>query len=391
MTISITKRKAGPYQGDGMSTIFPFDFKIFDKEDLRVIYADESGAERELALQTDYTVSINADQETIPGGNVILKKALPHDTSITLTSGMAYLQPTKLTNHGGFYPTVLNDSLDRLTIFVQQLEEQVDRSVKVNISSSDKPDDLIAAIKNSESAARQSAQSAHECETSAIEHAEIAKSAADALEGGLQDLADVKTDISTLQSDVADLQNDIVPATIQEIKRGVSGKLVDAEGLSKSGVGKNCFCYATSGIFTVPAGVFRVRVRLVGGGGGAGGSYTSLRTGGGGGGGGYAEGFVDVTPGQQIPVTVGAGGAGGVPGQDGSHGGGSSFGSYLSATGGSLGGGGGGLSGIGGIAGRGYGGNLLNAYGGDGGDGTTVNGCFSAGYGGASFFSGSAK
>jgi len=39
------------------------------------------------------------------------------------------VQPTEFTNSGGFYPAVLNDSLDRQTIYVQQLEEIQSRSI----------------------------------------------------------------------------------------------------------------------------------------------------------------------------------------------------------------------------------------------------------------------
>jgi len=65
--------------------------------------------------------------------------------------------------------------------------------------------------------------------------------------------------------------------------------------------------------WTVPAGVTRVLVRLVGAGGGGG--YTSTGTGGdhggGGGGGGYAEKLFTVVPGSNFTYEVGAGGAGG--------------------------------------------------------------------------------
>lgn len=65
-----------------------------------------------------------------------------------------------------------------------------------------------------------------------------------------------------------------------------------------------------SGNWTVPAGVTRVKVRLVGGGGG------SVDPTGGGGGGGYVEGVLDVTPAALIAYVVGAGGAAGNNGID---------------------------------------------------------------------------
>jgi len=86
--------------------------------------------------------------------------------------------------------------------------------------------------------------------------------------------------------------------------------------------------------WTVPAGVYRVKVRVWGGGGGGAGSNSAAYGSGGGGGGGYAEKRVAVTPGQAITVTVGGQGPAGNYVSSGGAGGTSSFGAYVSATGG---------------------------------------------------------
>lgn len=69
--------------------------------------------------------------------------------------------------------------------------------------------------------------------------------------------------------------------------------------------------FGSSGTWTVPTGVTSVHVRMWGGGGGGGGSNTGSGFGYRGGGGGYCEGYLSVTPGANITVTVGVGGAGG--------------------------------------------------------------------------------
>lgn len=66
----------------------------------------------------------------------------------------------------------------------------------------------------------------------------------------------------------------------------------------------------TSGNFTVPNEIYRIRVHAWGGGGGGWGNGAT-DTGGGGGGGGYAVADFDVTPGQVIAYTIGNGGAAG--------------------------------------------------------------------------------
>lgn len=160
----------------------------------------------------------------------------------------------------------------------------------------------------------------------------------------------------------------VLPFKLPALRPGFSSQLV----------------FTASGSFTVPAGVTKVKARVLGGGGGGGGN-TSTGGGGGGGGGAYGEGIYSVTPGQVVSVTVGGGGGGGpnnggtASANNGASGGTSSFGTLLSATGG--GGGGGSLSGGQGDAGQGG-----TA---SGGSVNMAGGCGNAGYnGGASGFGG---
>lgn len=153
--------------------------------------------------------------------------------------------------------------------------------------------------------------------------------------------------------------------------------------------------------FVVPDGVTKIFGRVCAGGGGAGGigklADGNGAPGGAGGAGGYAEGWIDVTPGQVIPIVVGAGGVGGAVsantpgarGTDGARGGASSIGPFMSATGGEQGyavmqyAGGGGGNGMGGS---------INMRGGAGGDGGGAAGTWLyGGMGGASVFGGGGR
>ena len=136
MTISSTVRKAGPFAGHGTTSEFPFEFKVFSAEDLYVVqYNEATNLETVLALDANYTVTLNADQNEDPGGTVELTSNLPTGYTLTITSDIGNLQPTDLTNRGGFYPSVINDALDRSCIQIQQLAEDVSRAVKVALSS----------------------------------------------------------------------------------------------------------------------------------------------------------------------------------------------------------------------------------------------------------------
>jgi hypothetical protein len=135
MTISSTNRVAGPFSGDGSTATFPFSFKVFRAADLYVVtLVTASGAIANLALTTDYTVALNADQDSSPGGTITLAAGdLAVGSTLSITTDMAALQGLDLTNGGGFYPDVVNAALDTLTILVQQLLVQAGLALQVPI------------------------------------------------------------------------------------------------------------------------------------------------------------------------------------------------------------------------------------------------------------------
>ena len=136
MTISSTTRTAGPFTGNGAAYLFPFAFKVFTAADLFVASSlIASGVQTTLALGTDHTVALNANQNSNPGGAVILTAGpLADGYRLAISSDLANLQPTEFINQGGFYPEVLTASLDRATILVQQLQDELDRSLQFPIT-----------------------------------------------------------------------------------------------------------------------------------------------------------------------------------------------------------------------------------------------------------------
>jgi phage-related tail fiber protein len=137
MTISSTTRKAGPFVGNDSSSAFPFAFKVFQAADVYVVRLDtDTNVETVLALTTDYTISLNADQNATPGGTVTLVAgALATGFNLTITSSISPLQSTDLTNQGGFYPSVITNALDKLTILIQQILERLGRSLTLPLST----------------------------------------------------------------------------------------------------------------------------------------------------------------------------------------------------------------------------------------------------------------
>jgi hypothetical protein len=179
LTISSATRKAGPFTGNGATTAFPFTFKIFTAADLLVVLAlTSTGVESTLALATHYTVSLNADQNANPGGTLTMLVAPATGYTLTVTSQVANTQSMDLTNAGGFYPSVINTAMDKATIQIQQLAEQVGRAVKVGISSDTTPDALLLAINSGASSATASASSASAAAVAANDSAVAAAASA---------------------------------------------------------------------------------------------------------------------------------------------------------------------------------------------------------------------
>lgn len=142
MTISNTTRKAGPFIGNGATTVFPFTFKVFDKTDIEALRVDGNGISTTLVLDSDYSVLLNADQDGSPGGQItypITGTPLAAGYQLVMLGDLPYDQETDITNQGGFYPQVIEDMVDRATIQIQQLKEITSRAIVVSPSESLNP------------------------------------------------------------------------------------------------------------------------------------------------------------------------------------------------------------------------------------------------------------
>jgi hypothetical protein len=188
MTINTEIRKAGPFEGDGISTRFPFAFKVFDPADVVAVRGQENG-ETVLSHGADFTATVSPDQENAPGGEVTLSAPLSVGDTLVLTSDQPNLQPLVLTNQGGFFPEVINDAFDRAVILIQQLAEGLARAVKTPISSSGSPDALIDELFGARDEAKNSAVAAEVSKAGAGDFANDAAESARAAQGSA-DLAE---------------------------------------------------------------------------------------------------------------------------------------------------------------------------------------------------------
>lgn len=167
MAIQSQLRRSDIYVGDGVQTKFSFAFKLLKSDDAEVHVAPLDGIDAVLDPNA-YVCVLNDDQDVNPGGTVTLKEPLAKGASLVIISGAAYVQPTVFTNRGAFFPKVLNDSLDRETILIQQLVEQVSRALITDPTDTITPrqlrDKLLAAVDDAVAAAGASKETLAACE-----------------------------------------------------------------------------------------------------------------------------------------------------------------------------------------------------------------------------------
>lgn len=158
MTTPSTARKAGPFTGNGSQNSWPFTFKVFAAADIAVTATDANGDETLLVLNSDYTVSLNANQETSPGGTVTY--LLASGRKLSIVGDLDYDQGYDIPSGGNFNPVALENQLDRMVMQTQQLAEQMARAVKVPATQTATPEELLDAIEQSVDDASASAASA---------------------------------------------------------------------------------------------------------------------------------------------------------------------------------------------------------------------------------------
>lgn len=135
MTVTTTARLAGPFVGNSATVSFPFAFKVFASTDL-VVVQSVAGVQTTLVNGTDYTVALNANQDTAPGGTINFAVAPDNTKTLVITSNVPQTQTTAVTNNGGFFPDVFNAVFDRAVILIQQLAQTLSRAITIPVTAS---------------------------------------------------------------------------------------------------------------------------------------------------------------------------------------------------------------------------------------------------------------
>ena len=130
MTISSTTVK-NSYSGDGSTTTFSYTFKIFQDSDIQVIIRSSTGTETTKTITTHYTVT---GAGSSGGGSVVFTTGnIPTSTqTVVLRRNIPQTQAIDYIANDPFPAESHEEGLDRATMSIQQLQEEVTRSIKLS-------------------------------------------------------------------------------------------------------------------------------------------------------------------------------------------------------------------------------------------------------------------
>ena len=152
MTVSSTTVKQS-YSGNGSTSAFSYSFKINSTAELKVIIrTDSNGTETVKTLTTHYNVSDTGSGGTVTftSGNIPASGetvVLIRETNLTQTTDYVENDPFPAESH--------ESALDKLTLQTQELQEELDRSIKLSrtntmtsteftVGSTDRADKILA-------------------------------------------------------------------------------------------------------------------------------------------------------------------------------------------------------------------------------------------------------
>lgn len=108
---------------NGVTTVFPFDFKILDAADLQLMFS--------LGALPTYTIGGVGDDD---GGEVTFMTAPAGPGTLSLIRQLELNRTTDYQYQGELPSSVVNDDLDRGVMMVQQVNRDTRRSIKIPIT-----------------------------------------------------------------------------------------------------------------------------------------------------------------------------------------------------------------------------------------------------------------
>ena len=127
MTLSTTTVK-NSYSGNGSTTAFTYNFAINSTSELVVIIRSSTGTETVKSITTHYTVA----DAGAAGGTVTMGSAPASGETLVLIRDTSLTQETDYVANDPFPAETHESALDKLQMQIQEVQEEVDRSIKIS-------------------------------------------------------------------------------------------------------------------------------------------------------------------------------------------------------------------------------------------------------------------
>ena len=166
------------YQGNDLATEWPVPFPVLREEHLHLIVTDTNG--KDTPINSNYEIT-GIREETVSVTYPVEGEPLSSAHRITIYREVPLVQQLDLENGGNFNAEVVERQLDNTVMQIQQIQEQIDRSIKVSISSEEIPktaEDIYEQVNLIADRAEGAVTQAENAVNSAQEQAELATSAA---------------------------------------------------------------------------------------------------------------------------------------------------------------------------------------------------------------------
>ena len=168
MTLDTALSKA-LYQGNGSATQFPFAFKVWEPDQIRVTVTGPGRESRDVTSQSRIELTEDGGVVTYP----LAGEALSDKYFLSVTRNMPFVQDIDLVSASRFDAKVMEIGMDQSAAERQQLREQLDRAVILPPTSEQSPEevveDIYAARDEAQTSAEAAAQSATAAEKSAVD------------------------------------------------------------------------------------------------------------------------------------------------------------------------------------------------------------------------------
>lgn len=130
MTVPSEDTRSGPYACNGSQTNFVVDFPFMEAADLEVVLIESTGAETVLTLTTNYTVAGGAVAGVPAAGSITTLATYATGRSIGIRRAPVIKQTVNLGVGAGVPSRTVNTALDRQTMFIQRIQDELGRVPK---------------------------------------------------------------------------------------------------------------------------------------------------------------------------------------------------------------------------------------------------------------------